>query len=42
MLQNILITPSHNKLYQIGTLAKGNERNTGATQKQSRTEKGQH
>ena len=33
MLQNVLITPSHNKWYQIGTLAKGNERNTGVTQK---------
>ena len=39
MLQNVLIPPSHNKRYQIGTLAKGNQRNTGVTQKQSRTQK---
>ena len=38
MLQNVLITPSHNKRYQIDTLAKGNQRNTGVTQKQSRTQ----
>ena len=42
MLQNVLITPSHNKWYQIDTLVKGNERNTDVTQKQSRTEEGQH
>ena len=29
MLQNFLITPSHNKSYQIGTLVKGDGRNTG-------------
>ena len=39
MLQDVLITPSYNKRYQIGTLAKGNQRNTGVTQKQSRTQK---
>ena len=33
MLQNILITPSHDK---------ENERNTGVTKKQSLTEKSQH
>ena len=42
MLQNVLITPSHNKWHQIGTETKGSERNTGVTQKQSRTEEGQH
>ena len=42
MTQNVLKTPSHNKWYQIFTLAKGNERNTGVTQKQSHREEGQH
>ena len=42
MLLNVLVTPSHNKWYQIGTLAKGNEKNTGLTQKKSHAEKGQH
>ena len=42
MLQNVLITPLHNKWYQIFTLAKGIERNTSETQRQSHTEEGQH
>ena len=39
MLQSVLITPLHNKRYQIGTLAKGNQRNTDVTENQSRTQK---
>ena len=42
MLQNVLIAPSLNKWYQIGTLVKGNQRNQVNSEAKPHTEEGQH